>query len=207
MGRSAEMPCGLEARLLLLLWFANLSLAIPSGVSPDEVGVLAPEAGLGDTGVPNNLVSPVGDGVELAQLAVGTKGDGCSGAYKKFKANITKMTTLKTKAEKKATAAKKGKKKADSLYKRCKKDHKEIISKATWKKAVIKKNIKIGSDKRFGKLKKKLTKKMTARKKKMKKTIAKAKKTATKEKTGHTRCKKNLKKTKRNLKARYKQKK
>merc|ERR1712070_626678 len=154
MGRSAEMPCGLEARLLLLLWFANLSLAIPSGVSPDEVGVLAPEAGLGDTGVPNNLVSPVGDGVELAQLAVGTKGDGCSGAYKKFKANIAKMTTLKTKAEKKATAAKK--KKADSLYKRCKKDHKEIISKATWKKAVIKKKIKIGSDKRYKKLKRKL---------------------------------------------------
>merc|ERR1711924_203316 len=178
MGRSAEMPCGLEARLLLLLWFANLSLAIPSGVSPDEVGVLAPEVGLGDTGVPNNLFSPVGDGVELAQLAVGTKGDGCSGAYKKFKANIAKMTTLKTKAEKKATAAKKGKKKADSLYKRCKKDHKEIISKATWKKAVIKKKIKIGSDKRYKKLKRKLDSKMKSKSKKMKKTIAKAKKKA-----------------------------
>merc|ERR1712070_1001437 len=198
MGRSAEMPCGLEARLLLLLWFANLSLAIPSGVSPDEVGVLAPEAGLGDTGVPNNLVSPVGDGVELAQLAVGTKGDGCSGAYKKFKANIAKMTTLKTKE---------GKKKADSLYKRCKKDHKEIISKATWKKAVIKKKIKIGSDKRYKKLKRKLDSKMKSKSKKMKKTIAKAKKKATSATAKMKKWKAKYKKTKRDLKAKYKQQK
>merc|ERR1712138_177831 len=115
----------------------------------------------------------------MVQLGETAKGDGCSGAYKKFKANINKMQALKNKATKQAAAAKKGKKKADTLYKRCKKDHKEILSKASWKKAVIKKKIKIGSDKRFGKLKKKLTKKMTARKKKMKKTIAKAKKTAT----------------------------
>merc|ERR1711904_492866 len=85
----------------------------------------------------------------LVDVTESTKdgGDGCSGAYKKFKGNLAKMATLKTKAEKKSVKDKKAKKKAEILLKRCTKDHKEIMKKASWKKSVIKKKIKDGAKK------------------------------------------------------------
>merc|ERR1711964_24234 len=119
--------------LLVLFWLANMALAMSSGLS-HSLDVDAPvDAEANNAG--GGLVAPMGSTAEMVQLGASAKGDGCSGAYKKFKANIDKMQAIKNKATKQAAAAKKGKKKADTLYKRCKKDHKEILSKASWKKA------------------------------------------------------------------------
>merc|ERR1711975_199853 len=88
-------------------------------------------------------------GMVLADVGAGQGigKDGCSGAYKKFKANVQKMTVLKTKAEKKKAKALKAQKKAEGLLKRCNKDHKEILAKATWKKAKVQKKVKQGAKK------------------------------------------------------------
>merc|ERR1711988_1366390 len=126
----------------------------------------------------------MGKGVVLADVGAtqGTGKDGCSGAYKKFKANVAKMTVLKTKAEKKKAKALKAQKKAENLLKRCNKDHNEILAKATFKKAVMKKKVKAGAKKVIDKYKKKakvsgLKKKASSATRKMKMWKKKYKKT------------------------------
>merc|ERR1712023_620739 len=95
-----EVPAHL--RLLLLFWVCTLALAVNDNEAVSEVDsvVVLPES------QPNkgDLVS---GGVVMADTGAktGMGKDGCSGAYKKFKANVQKMTVLKTKAEKKKAKA------------------------------------------------------------------------------------------------------
>jgi len=147
-------------------------------------------------------------GVVLADVGAkqATGKDGCSGAYKKFKANVAKMTVLKTKAEKKKAKALKAQKKAEGLLKRCNKDHNEILAKATFKKAVMKKKVKAGAKKVIDKYKKKAKAKRKTEKKKTKAKVSGLKKKASSATRKMKIWKKKYKKTKRDLKAKYKQK-
>jgi len=204
LGREAR--CGAEMPhrhgLLLLFWLCALGITLTCGNTLDNADV-AVSSLPSEAGHPLEGLAGKTSFMQLAEKAKMAK-DGCSGAYKKFKANIAKMTKLKAKATKKAAKAKKAQKKATMLLKRCNKNHSEILKKANWKKAVIKKKISIGAKKKYTKMKKKVDAKMKAKKKKMKVTISAAKK---KEKKSTAKAKKWTKKekaTKRRLKAKYK---
>merc|ERR1719326_2641446 len=148
----------------LALAFACLALAVAVPVQEDE---------------------STGDATVLVDIGASKGSDGCSKAYDKFKANVAKMEVLKKKAEAKVSKAEKGKKKADAALKRCTDDHKEIVEKSTYKKAVndkkIKQAVKAKTDaykkKAAAKLKKK-TKALKGKAKAAKKAEAKAKKAA-----------------------------
>merc|ERR1711939_921302 len=168
----AEMPH--RHGLLLLFWLCALGITLTCGNTLDNADV-AVSSLPSEAGHPLEGLAGKTSFMQLAERAKMAK-DGCSGAYKKFKANIAKMTKLKAKATKKAAKAKKAQKKATMLLERCNKNHSEILKKANWKKAVIKKKISIGAKKKYTKMKKKVDAKMKAKKKKMKVTISAAKK-------------------------------
>merc|ERR1712193_324217 len=172
MGSQAAMEM---QRCLRLLWLATVLLAAFSdGNTVGEVDAVA----IGDA-------TPVGLNVHeedlrsstvLADLGAGK--DACTGAYKKFKAEISKMSTLKKKAEKKVGVAKRSEKKAKGKLKCCKKGQKEVTAKANWKKAKIKRHIDDRYKKKIAAYKKKEKKRTTAAKKKTAKIVKGAKKKA-----------------------------
>merc|ERR1712230_160250 len=127
LGREAR--CGAEMPhrhgLLLLFWLCALGITLTCGNTLDNADV-AVSSLPSEAGHPLEGLAGKTSFMQLAERAKMAK-DGCSGAYKKFKANIAKMTKLK----------------ATMLLKRCNKNHSEILKKANWKKAVIKKKISI----------------------------------------------------------------
>jgi len=156
----------------------------------------------------------VSDATVLVDMGGG--GDGCSKAYSKFKANIAKMEALKKKAESKVAKAEKGKRKADVGLKRCTDDHKEIVEKSTFKKAVNDKKIKQAVKAKNGAYKKKTdaalkkkTKALKGKAKAAKKALKKATKSTAackakfkaKTKEQKDECKKDLASLKKNTKA------